>query len=105
MDRFELLTGFGVQAPGGHKISIRAARATQRQVNQPARGQRPGRPDRVAGPLQHVDRAAQVVQRRRIPAERPQRHAAPVQYPARQHAAGQLHRAVEGGQCAGVRPA
>src|SRR5258708_31875497 len=90
MDRFQLLTSFGVQTSSGHKISVRAAGRPDRQVDQPAAAQRAGRPEWIVGALQHTDRSTEVVQGLRIPSEGPQHKAAPMQHLSRQYACGQL---------------
>ncbi|MGP8001381.1 MAG: hypothetical protein ACLPKI_29260 [Streptosporangiaceae bacterium] len=93
--RFQLLAGFGIQAPGGDKISISAIGRPNSQVNQPAGSQSPRRPHRITGAPQHADRAAQVAESLGIAAERPQCQAAPVQHLPQQKAARQLQGAVE----------
>jgi hypothetical protein len=45
-----------------------------------------------------MSRTTQVIQRRRKPAERPQRHTAPVQDPPSQDTASQMNGTVEGGE-------
>ena len=104
INRFELLASFGVQVPGGDKISIRAAGRADGRIHQPPGAQRTSRPHLITYALKDADRAAQVVKRRGIPAEGPQRQAAPMQHLPLQYPAGQLQCMVECGQ-PGCRPA
>jgi hypothetical protein len=68
------------------------------QVGHPAGVQRAGRPELVAVPLQDADRAPQVIQGCCVPAQAQQNEPAPVQDPSGQRPAGELGRAVQGGQ-------
>jgi hypothetical protein len=80
------------------EVGGRAAGRSDAQVGHSAGVERASRPEPVAASLQDGDRVPQVLQGRRVLAQTPQHVPAPVQDPARHRPAGELRRAVQGGQ-------
>ncbi len=95
VDPFQLLAGHGEQALGGGEIGVRASGGIHVEIDHPARSERAGFPDRVAGAMQNGDRPAQVLQRLRVLAYGPQRDAAPLQDASRRRARRVQYRLVQ----------